>query len=164
VKDEDRNWNPHYKGCIWTAAALFSLKCATDCTNRCAQKPECECALLHFVQADVLKDLPRNQIDRTFRQTARVKAAMKDLVSEINEIKPRVIVVHGVPIHAKFKHFVAKQKVGNVNKHAWEVQFQNVPFSTFVAFFRHPSRGWLERDWERIILPTIDAIRTKMGR
>src|SRR2546425_9159983 len=54
-RDEQHEWNPHYQGCVWVASKLFRINCVEDCRERCARKPEAECALLHFAQGNAVK-------------------------------------------------------------------------------------------------------------
>src|SRR5262245_9027020 len=48
-------WNPHYKGCIWLASRLLNMPCSSDCADQCKRKPESNCALMYFRQANAVR-------------------------------------------------------------------------------------------------------------
>ena len=147
-------WNGHYKGCIWTASRLFGLDCHSRCKAACQNQPESECALLHFCQANVVKSVPRINANMRFTQRGIIKKSIPELIQEIEQIRPTVIVLQGVPLEQPVWEEIVSKHGGNqvtagqpIGFVQW--RFEN-PFESMVAFFTHPSRGYLERHWTTI--------------
>jgi hypothetical protein len=164
--NEKRSWNLHYKGCMMTASALFDLPCTYQCIARCRRLPEKDCSLLHIAQANIVKSVLRDKKDRTFDQSKKLAVAIPELLAEVEYIRPTVIILHGRCIHLPFPKHVAHahqfELIKNSN-HLAKVSWKFVsPFESLIAFFRHPARGWLQRDWDSIILPTMEAIRKEL--
>ncbi len=150
-------WNPHYRGCIRVAAKILGLACSGGCVEKCVRRPPEECVLCHFAQGNAVKCVvpPKGQPlqDRmTFRGHDRVARCLPLLLEEIGILRPDLIVLQGSRLHW---HFKKDATVGEV------IRLSNFPnnVSSVVAFFRHPSRGWLERDWEPVILPALSRMR-----
>ena len=168
-------WNPHYQGCVWTASALFGMDCLdeSNCKLACKSKEERgdeDCALLHFVQANVIKSVPRRKENMTFDQDEIIGKSIPSLMDEIEKIRPTVVVVHGKKIHGPLKAALRLALVDEISEHEhfWEVSWTarragGKPLRTCFAFFRHPARGWLSRDWTGIIKPTICEIRATLS-
>ncbi len=90
-------------------------------------------------------------------------------VSEIERTRSTVIVIQGKPTHRPLKAklmesctsikwygtedaLLSPSRESEKRTHVAEVQWKFDPFfRSFIAFFRHPSRGWLKKDWQPII-------------
>jgi len=93
------------------------------------------------------------------------------MLREILILRPHVIVLQGRNqgtghIHEDFKKLAETCGTWEMtdNQLLSLVRWRDWSFSSIVASFRHPSRGNLSRDWERIIRPAIARAREVLGR
>jgi hypothetical protein len=104
----------------------------------------------------------------TFDQHGLVKDSLSGLFEEIEQIRPTVIAIHGKSIHQTLQNEIATRHqidwsfdCEHLAAVRWDFRGQ---LDSLVAFFRHPARGWLERDWELIITPTVAKINAELLR
>ena len=175
--DHKRNWNPHYQGCVIQAGRLLTLPCETQCTARCELRDSSECALLHFVQTNAIKSVPRNNQGMNFDQRNTIEDWMPELIEEIKVIKPSAVVLHGKDLHgvsseATLEDGITNWFVGRLldaghicdrhGPHLWKIQWNlpdaREPFKSYLACFYHPSMGHHHRQWQPVIIPAFDEI------
>jgi hypothetical protein len=159
-------WNAHYWGCVRTAALLFGLDCTHRCKKACAENANNtlrggqDCAVLHFIQANSVKGVPKGKETMSWEQAHKIPEDMPLLLDEIRLIRPKVIIVHGKDNHEPLKRTFAGNLHMTPDKPFGTLKWGGPDsFSTYIAFFRHPSRGWLNKDWNSIIEPTISKIK-----
>jgi hypothetical protein len=164
--DTERNWNGHYRGSVRVASLILGMECVTRCHNRCFRDPNPQhCALTHFVQANVVKSVPRINVDMTFKQSAKIVPSMQALLDEILVIQPSVVVLQGVKIHGPFISATRVSGRHRLSKVCDDLPLHFVKwnhgggtdesFHSYVACFHHPSRGHLEKQWDDVIVPTV---------
>jgi uracil-DNA glycosylase len=157
--------NQHYRGCVLVAAETLGFRCATECARRCSFKAEEECALLHFAQGNAVKCTAGGE-GMTFRRQERIRECFPLMLGEIQILRPHVIVLQGRNqgtghIHEDFKKLAETCGTWEMtdNELLRVVRWGDWSFSSIVASFRHPSRGYQSRDWEPIIRPAIARAR-----
>ena len=169
----DRNWNSHYRGCVKVASLIFGMDCETKCDKRCSLNPDPnQCVLTHFVQANVVKSVPRTAENMKFIQTHKITPSMPELLEEILVIKPSIVVLQGVKIRHPF--FEAVKLSG---RHECSTVGPQLPlhvvkwnrnggadesFTSHIASLHHPSRGHLEKQLADVIVPTVRLIRKRL--
>jgi hypothetical protein len=164
VRKTGVRWNGHYRGCVWVAADLLGFEtCSIDCKERCQKRRHDLCVLTHFSQANAVKCVPRDSPDMAYRQdSAKVAACIKTCpLPEIEQLSPSVIIVQG-------RNTIRKPLENAINCSGWTwkpvcehiacVRWKSGGHA-LVALLNHPSRGWLERNWEGEIKPILVEIR-----
>src|SRR5439155_1113279 len=145
-RQEQHEWNPHYQGCVWVGSKLFRTNCVQDCRERCARKPEAECALLHFAQGNAVK-CTGGATNRNFARAERIRDCLPLIFSEIEILRPQVIVLQGRNrgtghIHREFREEASRRGewIETESEHVSVISWGGgQPYSEVVASFRHPS-------------------------
>lgn len=170
-----QSWNLHYRGSAKTASAILKMACASECDGACSVKPSLECVLSHFAQTNAVKCAPPKR-GMAFIANRRIATCMaKNLFSEIELLKPDVIILQGRNrnsghIHEDFQRELAAGHWGTL-----AIDDENLVGvitwcfgamegrKTVLAMFSHPSargKSNFKRTWVREILPSIPKIHT----
>lgn len=164
---ERHPFNPHYRGVVKTAAAVFGrhTECA-ECakTSRCQhqQRSNTLCVLEMFAQPNLVKCA--NASDMRSRSTPVMKTNCSRLLAEELEIlRPTLLVFHDSKAEGFFKpaltargwrhERVAEDRTGVLHEIAGPA------FRTTVAYLPHPARGHLDRKWASMVEPALASLR-----
>jgi len=161
-------FNPHYAGVIRTAAAILgrtAKRCEAECVTRCngASDDQQPCVLERIFQPNVAKCVPTHALNRTsvVSQMMRENCAYH-LLAELTIARPNLIVLHGAAVHSAFlmavkatSQDVQISKFGNVQIVAADC----LPGPALLL--HHPSRGWLDRQWQSSVLPALELLRSQ---
>lgn len=154
-------WNFHYQGCIRVSGLIFGSDCAEHCQARCARKPESECTLLHFAQANAVR-CSKATGGMAFNRGNRVSDCISLLFSEVQLLRPDVIVLQGrnrrsghIQVDFKTEACQRGEWTDTSDEHVSRIMWRGADCSTVILSLRHPSRGWLVRDWGPIIVPAV---------
>jgi uracil-DNA glycosylase len=161
-------FNPHYAGVIRTAAAIFGQtgkRCETECVTRCrgACDDQQPCVLERIFQPNVAKCVPTHALNRTSVVSQRMREnCAYHLLAELTIARPNLIVLHGAAVHSAF--------LMAVKATSQDVQISNFGNVQIVAaeclpgpalLLHHPSRGWLDRQWQSSVLPALELLRSQ---
>ncbi len=177
-REEQQAWNPHYKGCVRTAAAILGLDCERDCKQNCAKKESLECAFLRLSQANAVRCVGVDEKDSDCRSQNRVAKCLPYLFSEICILRPDVIVLQGRNqrtghLHKSFRQELGRGEWGELQGEELDL-VQEIRWlkcdawqgPTWLASLRHPSslgRLRLEAIWESHYRPAVERIRKHLG-
>jgi hypothetical protein len=150
-REKATEWNQHYKGLICVAGALTGSHCSELCGQKCALAPEEDCVLCRVAQTNAVKCVPENSSSMDFQGRKYIKACIPLLFSEIEILRPDVIVVHGADLWHPFE--LQSKRLGNFefgpDHRIGVLRLQRNAGETTnctVGFLRHPARGWLKTD------------------
>ena len=140
-RNHGNRWNPHYKGCIWVASHLRSIRCSDECRVKCMKHEEPDCALTGFDQANAVRCV-EEKTRMAFTGHRFIDECFPLLFeNEIPELRPDIIVLQGKPLHTAFyKHAKTcdpREQVV-IDQHIGRVVWKSGKTS-FVLAFKHPS-------------------------
>ncbi len=167
------SFNPHYRGVIKTATAVFGMAgefCINNCTRTCGKTLSAqatECVLDRIVQPNSVKCTPHDQVGRTSTATFTMKKNCSyHLASELKVLRPDLVVFHGA--HARYfilptfntsgLNLYPVDKAG-ADSHG-PVLYRSDALNAHVLFLYHPTYGGLDRQWRRLSYlpcPTYEA-------
>jgi hypothetical protein len=173
--------NPHFNGCVQTAAAILRMPCVGSCSGFCINKDPQECVLSYFAQTNCVKCAPPGKKEMAFQNTDRISRCLgSNIFREIEVLQPDVIVLQGKNLRSGHIHndFGEQLKNGgwgdslstddtSVKLIRWERRTLADRWPSILLELRHPSaRGkftW-KNQWERDVLPTIPKVHTLLER
>lgn len=172
-QDGGKNFNQHYKGVVKTAAAVFGESgnyCRQNCTKAC-QKP-CEpeltqCVIDRIAQPNLVKCTPPNLDNRTSKATWQMKVnCAHHLTDELKLLRPKLVVFHGVEarqvmIHELKECSLDAREDGSISDKRGSVLYYSKTLAARILFLYHPSRGWLNRQWETVVVPALKDLRLR---
>jgi len=170
-------FNPHYKGVVKTIAAVFGRTgdyCRENCIRSCQQSRHLDathCVIDRIVQPNNVKCTPKDTVNATSRASWRMKAnCAHHLASELKLLKPHLVVFHGAA--ARWVALPELQKCGLeiepveavepvTDQTGHPVLYECATLDAHMLFFNHPSRGWLDRQWDGVVVPALDHLRRR---
>lgn len=169
------SFNPHYKGVVLTAVAIFgddASYCRANCASRCSGGNQpgraATCVINRIAQPNVVKCTPATQIGRASRTTFDMwRNCAHHLVGELQLLRPNLVVFHGswAPqpvLEALTAAGAAAEPVeGAPRAGAADVLYQSTSLGTHILFLHHPSYGHLDRQWDPIVEPCIAFLRER---
>lgn len=178
-RDELEHWfqkggcsfNPHYRGVVKTAAAVFGNSgdyCRTNCTKACQQSRDPEarhCVIDRIAQPNNVKCTPKDTENATSRVTWKMKEnCAHHLADELKRLKPNLVVFHGVGARwAVSREFEAcgidMKGVDGIPDQYGPVLYKSKNPDAYILFLNHPSRGWLDRQWDAVVVPALRHLR-----
>jgi hypothetical protein len=171
---EKHPFKDHYQGCIWVAAELLRTCCRLYCQGGCVKvsDPNSDCALRRFSQTNAVRCVGNVQSNMTFRNQSMVRECVRLVFEDIRLLRPQVIVLQGRNrqtghLQESFLAEARKQRGSCDNS----LDFAGAAVTDLrldhqqiiVASLRHPSHGWLKRDWDKVILPVLGEINRRLG-
>lgn len=166
-----KHFNPHYKGVVKTAAAVFGTTgeyCNKSCTSSCKRASDptgTHCVIDRIAQPNSVKCTPEDTNNRTSRATWPMKLnCAHHLLNEFKVLRPDLVIFHGVDarwiIRPEFKDCnLDLNPIGNINDNYGPVLYDSQALSSRVLFLNHPSHGWLERQWASVVDPALIYMR-----
>ncbi len=164
-------FNPHYAGVVKTAAAVLGEDhCGRKCERSCqkAHDPSSPCVLDRIAQPNVVKCVPDDVGNRTSRTNDTMWAnCAHHLIDELVTLRPQLIVFHGVkarrfvPLAIDETEHGALGPIRGIDDHHGTVLYEWPALSTHLLFLLHPSRGWLDRQWDTVAVPALNYLRAK---
>jgi hypothetical protein len=168
-----KNFNPHYKGVVKTAAAIFGKtgeycreKCRTSC-QKSRDPAAAWCVIDRIVQPNSVKCTPKDTVDRTSRATSQMMVNCADhLVDELKLLKPGLVVFHGVNarwiIRPKFAaRGLDLNAVSDVKDRHDCVLYESRALAAHVLFLYQPAFGHLEGQWDSVVVPALKLLRSR---
>lgn len=168
-----RPFNPHYRGVVKTAAAVFGDTgeyCRQNCTKACqkARAPTTpQCVIDRIVQPNNVKCTPEDTLNPTSRASQKMKAnCSHHLAAELKQLCPNLVVLHGIgarwAIIPEFKKLGIDMKpIGGIKDAYDTVIYKSDFLDSHFLFLYHPSRGWLGRQWETVVVPALEYLRSE---
>lgn len=153
------NFNPHYAGVVKTAAAILGMSgsdCRTQCVQACHAGDGSNCVINRIAQPNLVKCVPHTQGNRTSRSSRVMKVnCARHLAAELRILRPEMIVFHGVQsrwiMRPEFERagtdLVAIEECADSYG---PVLYRSAELKAHLLFLYHPSRGWLDRQWEKV--------------
>lgn len=161
-------FSQHYAGVVKTAAAVLGAagdRCGGECKRTCqkASGPSLACVLDHIAQPNVVKCVPDDAVNRTSKTRDTMWAnCAHHLVAELKILRPQLVVFHGAKakwaVSAAIKPDTLSPVDGITNR---QVLYEWPALGTYLLFLSHPSRGWLDRQWDMVVVPSLQYLRTK---
>lgn len=169
----NERFNPHYQGLVKTAAAVFGCYgdyCQSNCKFECNKSHDLSapCVIDRIVQPNSVKCTPKDTVGATSRATPIMKSnCAHHLASELKLLQPSLVIFHGIS---------ARQSIlPTLNDLGLEIDpVQGIPpdgrgpvlykssvLSAHILFLYHPSRGWLERQWNTVVEPALKYLRSQ---
>ena len=168
-----KRFNSHYRGLVKTAIAAFGnsgdycrQKCVASCQKWCDPLAS-QCVIDRIVQPNSVKCTPRDATSRTSRATWPMKVnCAHHLANELKRLKPNLVVFHEASargfIPSAFKACsVDLEAIEDVRDRVGPVLHKSDSLGAHVLFLRHPSRGWLDRQWGTVVVPALNYLRRK---
>ena len=168
-------FNPHYRGVVRTAVAVFgdgAAYCRANCVSRCkgGRRPDTKatCVINRIVQPNVVKCTPTNQDDRGSRTTRNMwHNCAHHLAHELRLLRPNLVVFHGswapwAVLSALTNAGAAANPIeGAPRAGQRDVLYQSIALGTYVLFLHHPSYGHLDKQWDPVIKPCLEFLRSR---
>ncbi len=162
----ETKFNQQYRGVIRTASAILGAA-GKHCLDHCYPESRClgdgrpngeRCVLRSFAQPNLVKCAPAENENREVKSTpVMFKNCPLHLLSEIEVLKPDLLVFHGVNAEWAFPNAIEKRGYGHLAiegspKHGafqivHEVTAPGIGWRCFVLYLMHPSHGGLNRQW-----------------
>lgn len=168
------NFNPHYRGVVKTAAAVFGSTgdcCRRMCTTSCHKSRDrapSQCVIDRFAQPNCVKCTPIDTVNRTSRATWPMMInCAHHLINELRLLRPRLVVFHGVRarwalIRPEVKSYgLNMNPVGGINDRYGSVLYEWQALGAHILFLYHPSRRWLDKQWDAVVVPALDYLRVR---
>jgi Uracil DNA glycosylase superfamily len=174
---QGKNFNPHYRGVIRTAAAVLGQS-GRHCLGACYERKECagdrcpqdaRCVLRSFAQPNLVKCAPGPDM-ASKSTTTMLNRCARHLVSELEILRPDLLVFHGRPARWAFPWALQTEKCGTLAPLPESPTHDDFPviqeltatgYKCPVLFLPHPSRGGLDRQWESVVEPALKLLRSK---
>lgn len=170
---DGRPFNPHYRGVVKTAATVFGdtgEHCRQNCTKACQKSrasTASQCVIDRIVQPNNVKCTPEDTIDPTSRATPKMKMnCSHHLAAELKRLHPDLVVFHGIGarwfVIPEFKKLGIDMEPIAAIRDAYDfVIYRSDILKTHFLFLYHPSRGWLGRQWETVVVPALKHLRSE---
>jgi hypothetical protein len=163
--------SPHYLGIIRTAAALFG-PLGRRCMDTCWVEGKCQysgksdshlCVIRSIAQSNLAKCAAGGESGGCRATPKMYRNCSTHLLSELQILRPHVLVFHGAKLRVPFIHKARKTgwRIELVRKRRTPVLYHlTAPnFSCHVLFFHHPARNALNRQWAKVVRPALKALR-----
>jgi len=119
-----------------------------------------------IAQPNVVKCVSATITDRESEATTTMWAnCANHLVAELKILRPELVVFHGV--NARWAVLAAIQidnltSIGNVDdSHGHSLFFDWPALGTRLLFLSHPSHGWLDKQWDTVVVRALEYLRGK---
>lgn len=164
-------FNPHYAGVAKTAAAVFGKTgeyCKKFCKKSCRKSRDpkaTQCVLDRVAQPNMVKCAPSDQVGRTSRATWTMQVnCAHHLINELKLLNPHLVVFHGA--NARGVILPTLTTVGmyptpinsRSDRHG-PVLYDVKSIGSRFLFLNHPTRGWLNRQWNTVVVPNLKYLR-----
>ncbi|WP_424140426.1 uracil-DNA glycosylase family protein [Roseomonas chloroacetimidivorans] len=170
-----KNFNPHYKGVVRTAIAIFgdgATYCRANCGSRCTggsqQDTATACVINRIVQPNVVKCTPDTQDDRRSRATWQMwRNCAHHLAHELQLLRPHLVVFHGSWAPEAVLGALTAEGAGAApvegapRAGARDVLYRSPALGTHLLFLYHPSYGHLDRQWDPVVEPCLAFLRER---
>jgi hypothetical protein len=122
-----------------------------------------------FAQANAVKSVPHLKKGMKFGQVEKISSGAEDLVAEIQQIRPSVIILQGRDLHPTLMNEFIRlgHSADRISAPLplWRVSWKfRLPLESYLAAFFHPAHGWLERQWKPVIQPAMKELLNKVRR
>jgi hypothetical protein len=173
--------HPHYLGVVRTAAAILGNR-GTHCLEHCYGGSRCLgdgrpygelCVLRSFAQPNLVKCVPVENESRETKSTWEMfRNCSQHLFSELEVLKPDLLVFHGKAAQDEFTKLLKSQfehralhdspKDEGGAPMIYEVIGPSGEREYFVLYLKHPSHGWLNRQWDyyNVVEPSLAILRS----
>lgn len=170
-------FNPHYLGVIRTAAVIFG-QAGQYCLSRCFQQKKCDgdkrpdgerCVLRSFAQPNLAKCAPATEDMRSRATDLMLMKCAGHLVSELEILKPNLVVFHAADARWCFAPAVEKKGwhlspvgAGPADRLGPVIHVLKAnDFESHILFLHHPARGGLGRQWVPVVEPALTFLRSE---
>lgn len=169
------SFNQHYRGVVKTAAAVFGKSgepCWKNCRVSCqkSRSPEAlHCVIDRIVQPNNVKCTPMDTKNATSRATWTMKTnCTHHLASELKLLKPKLVVFHGAG--ARWSVLPELKACGldmepivipGIGEGYGPILYRSKHLNADFLFLHHPSRGWLDRQWDNVVEPAFTFLRNE---
>jgi hypothetical protein len=123
------------------------------------------CVLDRIAQPNAVKCVRDDAIDRgTMASDTMWANCAHHLVRELSVLRPNLAVFHGVKARWHVPNAIGREFLTPVDGEADLLKGILYEWSTLgahVLFLPHPSRGWLDRAWDGVVLPAIKYMRDR---
>lgn len=167
-------FNQHYRGVVRTAAAVFGSSgdyCRTNCTKACQKSRDAEarhCVIDRIAQPNNVKCTPKDTENATSRATWKMKVNCAHHLADelLKRLKPDLVVFHGVgarwAVPREFEACGIDMKgVDGIPDQYGPVLYKSKNLDAYILFLNHPSRGWLDRQWDAVVVPALKHLRDR---
>ena len=171
-RDGDR-LGPQYKGVVKIAASVFGRSgayCLKNCTRSCQKSRDpnaIQCVIDRIVQPNNVKCAPCNTDSPDTQATLIMKTnCTHHLAAELKLLKPNVVVFQGVGARGVVIPIletcgVQTEAIEDVQDNYGPVLYRSTPSGTHFLFLYHPSHGWLDRQWDKVVEPALRYLRNE---
>jgi hypothetical protein len=164
-------FNPHYKGVVRTAAAVFGSEaefCEKTCLNngKCQKSsvPSASCVLDKVAQPNAVKcvsELAKNSDCKANR--IMWNNCANHLVEELKILRPDLVIFHGAEIREPIIHTITDAMLEPIEiegisppvLYKWRV------VGAYLLFLHHPARNWLAKQWSTVVMPALNYLRAE---
>lgn len=171
------NFNPHYSGVIRTAAAILGYT-GRHCLEVCYERNECvgdrrppgeRCLLRLLAQPNLVKCAPGRDM-ATKSTTMMLNRCSRHLVSELEVLRPDLLVFHGGSARWALPWALQTEKAGTLTPFPESPMDDDFPvihelsgkgYKSLVLFLAHPSRRHLAKQWKSIVVPSLKLLRSR---
>jgi hypothetical protein len=170
LKSGNNNFNPHYRGLVKTAAAVFGVAgehCRKKCTKRCQKmlQPSSPCVITKIVQPNLVKCKPVDTVNHKSRATRQMRHnCAHHLIEELKLLRPNLVVFHGVNAREAVRAAIAPhvlRPIKEIKDTRGPVIYEWQDLSAHLLFLNHPSYNNLEKQWEPVVVPALDYLRAR---
>jgi hypothetical protein len=175
------HFNSHYRGVVRTAAAILG-EAGKNCLDHCWPGARCEgeerppgkqCVLRLFAQPNLVKCAPAENKDRSSKSTpVMFRNCPRHLLSELEVLKPDLIVFHGRKAEWAFPNAMDKERYEfrplpdspkyGVSPMVHELIGPDGSWKCSVLFLLHPSHHGLDRQWKSsVVEQALELLRRK---
>ena len=173
-ENTSKNFNPHYRGVVRTAAAFlgrYGAHCAAACKARCARSAALvaldDCVLDRLAQPNLVKCVSLSVPNMNCKATGTMRTnCCNHLFAEIGLLRPDIVVVHGVSeqwhvLNHMQLHGIEHLDLGD-RTGVPKVLYNAPKLDCHFVFLWHPAHNMMERIWASRAVPTL-AHLTKTG-
>jgi hypothetical protein len=165
------DFNQHYRGVVKTAAAVLGSvgeygrqMCVTSC-QKSRDPASSRCVIDRLAQPNAVKCTPEDQQNRASRVTRpMMENCAYHLIDEIKIFRPGLVVFHGVEARSiiipKIKerdlHVIPVEGITDAHGpvlYKWPI------LGAHLLFLYHPTYGWLDAQWDRVVVPALNYLR-----
>jgi hypothetical protein len=87
------------------------------------------------------------------------------LVAELMILRPKLVVFHGVDAEWSIPQAIKPDKLNPVEEvpdhSSRPVLYEWQALRAHLLFLKHPSRGHLNRQWDRVVVPALNYLRAR---
>jgi hypothetical protein len=156
TKDNNK-LNPHYQGVVKTAAAVFDSSDCTICAEnwmcRKSRAPSISCVIDSIAQPNFVKCVRSDVQSSKCLATSPMKTnCAQHLLHELKLLQPDLIIFHFADAPKIILPAIEAREIPTVSMlYEW--------MDAHILFVKHPSYGWLDSQWDSVVVPALDYLR-----